>query len=274
MFRSVSPLRYPGGKSQFYNQTKEIIESNNLTNFTYIEPFAGGAGVALRLLFEHKVKRIVLNDYDPAIYAFWYSVLNYNDEFIELIKKTPININEWHNQKNNYKQRDNVLSLGFATFYLNRCNRSGIILSNPIGGIQQTGNYKIDCRFNKDDLIKKIKKIYEYRKQIEVYNLDAEEFIKTHYKLRKSFWFIDPPYYHQGSNLYSNYYKYENHLSLKNTIFQFLDNKKWILTYDKCEEIKKIYKCKRKIIIKLNYSVGTKKKAEEYLFFKNVVIKM
>lgn len=272
MHKSVSPLRYPGGKSQFYNKTKKIILNNKLKDYTYIEPFAGGAGVALRLLFENEVKRVVLNDYDPAIFAFWYSVLYLNQEFINLIQNTPITIEEWYKQKDIYLHSKDKLRLGFATFYLNRCNRSGIILSNPIGGKSQSGKYRIDCRFNKEDLIKRIKKIFCYKSKIEIYNMDAEDFIHFYSAKRKSFWFIDPPYYHQGSKLYKNFYTHQNHVSLKNTIFICLKYKKWILTYDKCEEIKQIYYKKRKYIIELNYCVENKKIAEEYLFYRNVKI--
>ena len=274
MYKSVSPLRYPGGKSQFYNKTKKILFDNNLDDYIYIEPFAGGAGVALRLLYEKKVKKIVLNDYDPAIFAFWYSVLNLNHEFITMIRNTPVTIDEWYRQKDIYHNSQDKLYLGFATFFLNRCNRSGIILSNPIGGKGQTGNYCIDCRFNKEDLIQRIKRIFDYKSQIEIYNLDAEEFIRFYSKKRKTFWFIDPPYYHQGSKLYKNFYTPQNHLALKEVIFKCLKYKKWILTYDKCEEIKEIYCRKKKIIIELKYCVENKKRAEEYLFYRNVKIEL
>ena len=176
---NFSPLRYPGGKGKMYKQTVKILEDNNLIGCTYIEPFAGGSNLALNLLFNGKVKRIVLNDYDLAIYAFWYSILNYAPEFIKMIKKVDITIEEREKQKKIYEtEKRDLLKLGFATFFLNRTNRSGIIKGGPIGGYQQNSKYLIDCRFNKENLIKRIEKIYENRKNIRIYNQDAMIFLK------------------------------------------------------------------------------------------------
>ena len=168
---NYSPLRYPGGKGKMYNQTVKILEDNNLIGCTYIEPFAGGANLALNLLFKEKVSKIILNDFDKAIYAFWFSILNDAPTFIEMIKNVEISLEERERQKEIYNnERDDLLKLGFATFYLNRTNRSGIIKGGPIGGKNQDSKYLIDCRFNKDNLIERIEKIYSERKKIKIYN--------------------------------------------------------------------------------------------------------
>ena len=161
MSKTYTPLRYPGGKSQFYNQVVEILQSNNITNATYIEPFAGGAGVGLKLLFKGLVDKIIINDIDKALYAFWYTVLNNDEWLVKQITSTDITIEEWEKQRYVYYHQDScsLSELGFATLFLNRCNRSGILRAGPIGGKKQLGNYKIDCRFNKESLINLIKKI-------------------------------------------------------------------------------------------------------------------
>ena len=129
MSTTVSPLRYPGGKSKFYTYVKEILRYNNLLGETYMEPFAGGAGLALKLLLNKDVSRIIINDFDPAIYSFWYGILNETDEFCNRIYEIPLTINEWNRQRNIYMKMDiaNEVELGFATFYLNRTNISGVI---------------------------------------------------------------------------------------------------------------------------------------------------
>ena len=172
--RVLTPLRYPGGKTKVYDYVKELIFLNECT--TYIEPYAGGAGVAINLLLNGDVKKIMINDYDRAIYAFWYSVLYHTEELIFKIEKTEVCIEEWYRQKEiqNYKQEtEDLLELGFSTLFLNRVNHSGIIKGGVIGGKNQDGNYKMDCRFNKNSIIKRIRAIARNRSRIKIYNLDV-----------------------------------------------------------------------------------------------------
>ncbi|HHJ8305885.1 TPA: DNA adenine methylase, partial [Streptococcus pyogenes] len=190
--KNISPLRYPGGKSQVYDYVRELVIANDA--ITYIEPYMGGMGIALKLLLNNNVHKIMVNDYDKAIYAFWYSVLNYTEQLIEKINTTPITIDEWKLQREVQKNKNNcddLLTLGFSTLFLNRTNRSGIIKAGVIGGLKQDGNYKLDCRFNKEKTIKKIKLIASYKKQIKLYNMDAEKFIRLNItKTKNSFTFF------------------------------------------------------------------------------------
>lgn len=268
---TLSPLRYPGSKNKTYNYIKYLIALNNCD--TYIEPFVGGGSVAIKLLLNKDVKSIMINDYDKAIYAFWYSVLNHTDELIELIKNTEITIEEWHKQKEinkNKEYNDNLLEIGFSTLFLNRTNRSGILKAGVIGGLNQTGNYKLDCRFNKSSIISKIQNMAKYKKNIKLYNKDAEDFIRQNItKTKNSLIFLDPPYYNKGPELYVNFYRKDNHISLANTIKKSLYNKKWILTYDNSSEIENLYTDLNKIEYFLNYSAGKQTKGIEYMFFSN-----
>ena len=214
-----SPLRYPGGKGQMYKFVLDIIYKNNLLGCNYIEPFAGGAGIAIRLLLEGKVDSIYLNDYDRSIYSFWYSIVNETERFIKKIESTEVNIESYYIQKEIQKRKDEVdlFELGFSTFFLNRTNRSGIISSGPIGGYDQKGKFKIDCRFNRNSLVKLIKTISYKREHIFLYNMDAKDFI---YEITKenSFFFIDPPYYNKGKDLYVNFFNHEDHELLAEVI--------------------------------------------------------
>ena len=196
---NYSPLRYPGGKAKFSPCVKEIIHKSEDKIETYIEPFAGGAGVALDLLFSGEVKRIVINDYDKAIYSFWRAVLEETDRLIDLIKKTEITIDEWYKQKEVYMNNANKysLELAFATFFLNRTNRSGILNAGPIGGYAQRGAYRLDVRYNKENLIQRIKDIAKLKKNIYIYNKEIRAFIQQvlpKYS-ENGFAYFDPPYY-------------------------------------------------------------------------------
>lgn len=274
MTKSFSPLRYPGGKGQMYDTIVQILQDNHLENCNYIEPFAGGAGVALKLLSNGIVKSITLNDFDLSIYAFWYSILYDTERFIRKIITVEINMQEWKKQRIIQLEKENVplFDLGFSTFFLNRTNRSGIIKGGVIGGKNQDSFYKMDCRFNKQRLIALIEKISTLKDKITIYNLDAEDFI-IRVKQKNSFYFIDPPYFCKGKQLYTNFFKPEDHLSLFKTIQKNLKNRSWIVTYDKCDEIYQIYKKQKYRIMSLNYSAQNKKKAEEYMFYKNITIK-
>jgi len=267
-----SPLRYPGGKAKIAPLLKDCLKLNNLNNCTYIEPFAGGAGAALDLLLSENVETICINDADRSIYSFWYSITKYTDKFVDKIRSTPVTIDEWMIQKSIYQNRkEKLFDRGFATFFLNRCNVSGILTGGAIGGIEQKGKWKIDARMNKEALIRKIEKIALYANRVNISNLDWElfldkEFIKMNRK--KYFIYLDPPYYKKGQDLYMNYFSHQDHLKLE----KYLRNKtNWILTYDYCPEILEIYKKYEKQEFALNYSARTVRKGRELLIYsKNI----
>lgn len=266
---SYSPLRYPGGKSALFGLVDKIIKDNKLENSTYVEPFAGGAGIALSLLLLEKVNYIIINDLDRAIFCFWKAVLNHNDKFIEKINKTPLTIKEWHKQKNIYSDiKSNDFDLGFATFFLNRTNRSGILNAGPIGGIKQNGEWKIDVRFNKKNLIARIKKISYYKDRIKATNEDGIKLINKLINKKKYFVYLDPPYYDKGSCLYLNHYKTSDHQKLA----QFLNKNKngnWMLTYDNVDPIRKLYCKNHSYKFSLNYHAHKSKKGSELLVLSN-----
>ncbi|MBQ3422565.1 MAG: DNA adenine methylase [Romboutsia sp.] len=267
---NFSPLRYPGGKNKLSKYVAKLIEYNNLINGTYVEPYAGGAAVALNLLLNGKVSNIIINDYDRSIYAFWHSVLNDTDNLCRLIENTPINLDIWNHFKDLQKNKEDVplLELGFATFYLNRTNRSGIIKAGVIGGKNQNGNYKMDCRFPKSILIDKIRLIAEHRDNIQLYNLDTVDLIDDviNQMQENTFIFFDPPYYKKGSTLYVNYYKHQDHENLKNKITD-IQNHKWIVTYDNVDEISNLYSNFRSIDYSLTYTAEKKYSGSEIMIF-------
>lgn len=271
-----SPLRYPGGKFKLYKFISRLVANNHCS--TYIEPFAGGSAISLALLFEGVVKRVMINDYDFSIFCFWDSVLNRTDDLIKLIQVTPVTIDEWHRQKSiREKIYDNdPLKVGFSTFFLNRTNRSGIIdKAGPIGGQEQNGNYSIECRFNKEDLIERIIKISKYKDAIRLYNMDAMDFIEAEItKTRNSFTFFDPPYYKKGRGLYTNFYNHGDHENLAKTIGSLMSNRKWIVTYDTATEIKEMYSNYDFLTFNLSYTLQEKKSGSEYMFFSRKISRL
>lgn len=267
-----TPLRYPGGKAKFAPVIKQIIEKNNLYGH-YIEPYAGGAGVALDLLFSGYCSDIHINDLDLAIYHFWKSITEQTEDFIRLTHNTKVTIEEWHKQKALLKRDDiSPLEHGFAAFFLNRTNRSGILKAGVIGGLNQTGNYKLDCRFNKADLIKRIERIGSVAKQIHVTNFDTEAWLPmlNNEVSSNSLIYLDPPYYEKGQGLYRNFYKHKDHLAIQEKLASI--EVPWIVSYDNHPSIKEIYQQYRQSEYTLNYSANKKMKATEIVIYSDNLI--
>jgi DNA adenine methylase len=267
-----SPLRYPGGKGEIATFFKQIFKDNFLYDGVYIEPYAGGASVALSLLLNEYASKIIINDIDPTIYAFWHSVLFSTDKLCRLIKDTPVNLDVWKIQREIQKRNADVstVQLGFSTFFLNRTNRSGIINAGVIGGVNQNGKWKIDARYNKSDLIKRIKRIASHKDRITILNLDACQLISRVKKTvsTKSLFYLDPPYYAKGKELYLNYYNDGDHFKVAKGIKQ-LNNHKWIITYDNTRFIRKLYSEFRQIKYTVNYTARTFSKGQEIMIFSN-----
>lgn len=267
-----SPLRYPGGKTFLFSFFDNVIKENGLSNITYIEPFAGGAGAALSLLFLEKVERIVINDLDKAIYSFWRSAILDSEEFIKKMFSTPITIKEWKKQKLIYNDpKSSRFDLGFATFYLNRTNISGIVNGGPIGGMQQKGNWKIDARFNKERLAEMIRQLSLYKNRISVFNKDGVDLLNEYLNKKNVFVYLDPPYYEKGATLYLNHYKKEDHEVLAKLLNSNQDAF-WLLTYDNKKEIKFLYPERKIINFSLNYNAYESRIGKEIMISSDALV--
>lgn len=268
-YKSYTPLRYPGGKTCLYDTIKNIVYENQLNNKIYVEPYSGGFGLGLKLMLNNDMEQFVINDYDYHIYAFWKCVFLHTKQLIEKIVDTEITIKEWHKQKqiyNDYKKYT-ILEVGFSTLFLNRTNYSGILKSGPIGGFNQTGKYKINCRFNKDKLIEIIRSISKFKKNVKIYNYDAIELIKKLQPVEKDiFYNFDPPYVKKGKELYLNAYNQNDHINLQKAVSNI--GTKWVMTYDDTDFIRNLYRESLFTMKILSYSAGSKRKANE-LFISN-----
>jgi DNA adenine methylase len=266
-----SPLRYPGGKSVLSEFFGDILIANGIRDGNYVEPYAGGAGAALNLLFAEHVQQIILNDADPCIHAFWNAILTRKNDFIKRLKETSVTIAEWERQRDIYRQHDiySHSKVALAGFYLNRCNRSGIMVNGgPIGGFSQKGKWELNARFNKEELIRRIDKIHLYRDRITIYNMDAIAFLRdvigTRKDLENTLIYLDPPYFGKGMQLYLNYYNHEDHIHLA----RFVKKQRkfrWLMTYDNVPEIRSLYQDCRCIEFNIPYSVQSHKIGSELL---------
>lgn len=270
----ASPLRYPGGKAGFTPLLAEIIARNQLGGCTYAEPFAGGAGAALSLLYAERVSRIMINDLDPHLGAFWRSVLDETDAFVRLMSRTKPTIAEWRRQRAIYQRpaRHSQLRVGFATFFLNRCNRSGIIANGgPIGGLDQRGAWGIDARWNPEALESRVRKIAAYRDRIEFFEMDARAFLTEKVVPRSRspvFVYLDPPYYKKGPQLYLNASSHDDHERLARYLVR-LAKFKWVTSYDDAEEIRRMYRGVKVKMFDLTYTARARSVGHEILIHKD-----
>ena len=266
-----SPLRYPGGKNCIFSFVSNLFCENNLIGMSYAEPYAGGAGLALRLLFEGYVERIYINDFDKAIYSFWVTILNRTEEFCEWLENVEISITNWNKYKEVQRNSDNapIFEIATATYFLNRTNISGVIKGGVIGGQDQTGKYKINARFNKIDLIDRIRRIATLKDRIIVSNLDGLEFINRMNKKKEDvFIYLDPPYFQKGADLYMNFYSKKDHEKLSKFVRSL--EKKWMVSYDNHDFILNLYAEHNRIVYKLSQAASNRIGDEILVFSKQI----
>lgn len=272
-----TPLRYPGGKTRLAGFLRQAIELDGAPARTYVEPYAGGSGAALTLLHDEVVDRIVVNDLDRCIWAFWTSVVNNNTKFLKIFDETPVTLAEWHRQREIYRRRSgssvSALRLGFATFYLNRTNRSGIMNAGVIGGQRQGGPYKLDARFNREELRRKIEWIGTMRPKIRVENRDGVALLAETLEDPEAFAYIDPPYFDKGSFLYLNSFEISDH-GLLATLLRKAREARWVLTYDDVPAIRKLYRGFYQGRFRLPYSAHTASKADERMVLSDRVAEL
>lgn len=268
-----TPLRYPGGKQKLTPFVEEILLTNKI-NGHYIEPYAGGAGVALSLLISKKVEEIHLNDSDIRIYAFWHTLINHTTKLCKKIASASLTIDEWKKHREILRNPNdhNLFEIGYSTFFLNRCNRSGVLKAGVIGGLNQDGNYLIDARFSRNDLIRRIELIEIFKNKIHISNQDAEYYIDNYIPNlpKNSLVYFDPPYYNKAKDLYLNSYKPEDHIKLSKSI-QKKVRLPWILSYDGVPEIIGLYQKRKYFNYKLQYSAATNYKGTEVFIFSDKV---
>jgi DNA adenine methylase len=265
--RYPSPLRYPGGKGKVANYIKLVMLENGLVGSHYVEPYAGGASVALSLLFEEYASHVHINDLNKSVHAFWSAVLNQTDELCERIETTRVSVSEWRRQKAVQDLPDpEELDLAFSTFFLNRTSRSGIIGGGMIGGHKQTGTWKLDARYNRTELVRRIRKIARFRSRITLSRIDAAQYLRNELPaIDGAFVYLDPPYYHKGPGLYENFYEHEDHAEIAKITRSL--TAPWIVSYDAVPAIEALYRGARQLRYDLSYSAAKRLYGSEVMFF-------
>ena len=263
---AYSPLRYPGGKAALAGFFAELITRRGLTNARYVEPYAGGVGAGIALLRQGIVEHLVVNDIDPAVYCFWKAATEHSEGLVDLVSTVPLTVEQWRKQKEIYRAADetNPLELGFAFFYLNRTNRSGILNAGPIGGVNQDGNYKIDARFNRAQLGERLAEIGRLSDRIEVSSIDGRAVVECYAREPDTFVYVDPPYVDMGGSLYLNAFTHRDHADLAETLSGTGDSN-WVLTYDVSDFIRRLYREFDVREYELSYSARRTGKASELL---------
>ncbi len=266
-----TPLRYPGGKGKLAAYVKAIIAANKLYDGEYVEPYAGGAAVALELLFQEYVTRIHINDLSEPVYSFWKAVLNDTDEICRRVRNTRLTMASWDRQKRIFANPadHSYVELGFATFFLNRTNRSGILNAGVIGGRDQTGPWKMGARYNADELIFRIESIASLQRRIKLTRSDALKLLRhglTKWS-EKTLIYLDPPYFGQGRELYYDFYQAKDHAELAAFIRANMDDRAWIVSYDNVAPINDLYEGSRRVVYNVGYSARTNRVGKEVMFF-------
>lgn len=262
-----TPLRFPGGKSRLAPFIQGVCEYNGLVGAEYVEPYAGGAGVAVKFLLEGKVSGVHINDVDRSVWAFWYSVKFEPEALCRRIRDCRVDMPTWHRMQEIRAQEEEAdpFELGFSTLFLSRCNYSGILRGGVLGGKRQAGKYKLDCRFNKDDLISRIEQLATRRGEIRVTRLDAMDVIAQ--APEGAFLYIDPPFVHKAPGLYTHFYEESNHKDLASLLSSGKVKANWVVSYDQCDFIEELYGFCKKPLYWYHYSTFSKRRSTPEVIF-------
>ena len=263
--RYLSPLRYPGGKGALAGFVAALIDAQPRRARQYVEPFAGGAGVALRLLHDEYVEEVILNDLDAGVAAFWRSVFDEPRALIDLVHGCEPSLDEWHRQREVYlaKQADD-LELGFATFFLNRTNRSGILDARPIGGLEQAGHWTLGARWKPEPLAARIKRAARYRTRVTICEDDGIAVTTRYLREDRSFLYADPPYISKADGLYLDTLEWPDHQRLAETL-RGADN--WLVTYDHDPRVLELYAGLRCAAFGIKHTAAIQHIGQEYAVF-------
>jgi DNA adenine methylase len=262
----ISPLRYPGGKGSLAPFFARLLGNQPQRCRVFIEPFAGGAGVALRLLVDGHADSIVINDLEPGIAAMWRSIFTRPEDFARLIETVDLSIDTWHEQRKIATSgvETDDLKLGFATFFLNRTNRSGILGARPIGGLAQAGAWKLDARFNRVTLAGRVRRLGQYGDRVTVTQRDGVELVAD-YVGPGCFIYADPPYLTKADDLYLNDLTWENHRALARTLTASAG--RWLVSYDHDARIPALYPKQRLAEFGIAHTAARPHVGQEYAIF-------
>lgn len=240
----LSPLRYPGAKRRLAHYVQEVIRLNGLAPKLFVEPFAGGASVALQLLQDGLVDKVALGEKDTLVASFWKTVFSEPDWLIGQLERVTVNLETWDRFRSRIPPTRRERAL--ACIFLNRTSFSGILAptSGPLGGRRQASKYKIDCRFPVATLAKRIRQcaalgdrvLFVHRgdwaatlRRAESEGLDDGDV----------FFYFDPPFYRNAERLYRCYFSDDEHRALHERATSL--RHPWLMSYDPATFIIDLY---------------------------------
>lgn len=251
-----------------------LFRVNGLLDGEYAEVYAGGAAVALSLLFGQYARRVHINDLDPGVHAFWAAARDHPEELCRRIRKVRLTIREWERQRAVQFSKDpDPIDLAFSTLFLNRTNRSGIVRGGVIGGRQQTGEWKIDARFNREDLVQRVERIGRWASRIEIYRHEGALFLKEVVPDldRRALVYLDPPYYVKGrERLYVNYYDDADHRRIAGVVQRM--RRPWVVSYDDVADVRSLYRGFKRVRYSVGYSAQARYEGREITFFSSKLV--
>ncbi|QOT19275.1 DNA adenine methylase [Paenarthrobacter sp. YJN-5] len=273
--RYASPLRYPGGKARMAPWLTDTFEGllGPMDVEIWLEPFGGGAGAALTALCTGKVPEAWIVEANPALAAFWTTVMNDGPALAARVERTIPTLALFQESRENVGaalagEHLNVFDLGLSAFILNRCSRSGMILPSvgPIGGKMQAGQHTIAARFNAGALADRIRAVHALGDRFKVFAGDGISFLED---LPDSgvqdevFCFVDPPYIGVGNDLYAVGMDDDLHQRLARALNRLTTP--WLLTYDAHPRVPLLYPGSHVVEFDIPHTAGSSRVGTEYL---------
>ncbi len=276
----LSPLRYPGGKRKLAPLVADIFQRQGTDIKLFVEPFVGGAALSLCLLESGVAEEIAIADKDDLVAAFWQVVFsNEAEKLADQVSNSKVNIRSWRKIKADKPSR--ILDKAFKCIFLNRTSFSGILhdRAGPIGGIGQTGKYRIDCRFNKDALSRRIIELSNYKDRVRF--IRCQSYKKTFSDIKQTklaknsnknlYWYLDPPFIEKANFLYRSSFKPADHELLKKQILDANFPGNWVLSYDDVQIARDLYS-KYKGFSRVNLSYNARVDSVERLIASEIVV--
>jgi DNA adenine methylase len=277
----ISFFRYPGGKSKLRNSISEHLNVYaNKLDLEYREPFFGGGSVGLKFISDNpQWKKVWINDKDLGVANLWTSVIRFPNELKKMVQDFKPSIEIFDKYKlellSNSTVSQNASEIvlhGFKKLAIHQISYSGLGTKSggPLGGREQKSKYKIDCRWSPDYICKKIDKLHNQFSKLEIKHqsctsFDFEDLVNS---TENSFIYLDPPYYIKGNELYQFGFTKEDHKKMADVLKY--TNHPWILSYDDCPEVRRLYSWAEINIIYVNYSItATKDKQSGNRFSRN-----
>jgi len=230
IYKTKSPLRYPGGKTRALKTIIPLVPEFD----EYREPFVGGGSVFFSIKQTCPDKTYWINDLNNDLYCFWkISQENLYDlvERIKEIKKNFDNGQELYDSLNDQTDENGKFEKAVRFFILNRITFSGTV---DAGGYTKRSFEK---RFT-DSSIKRLSRIKAIVNGVKITNEDYSVLVNKPGK--NVFIFLDPPYFSNPYKIYGKVDQLEfDHQRFSSTMKEC--NHKWLITYDNADEIKNMF---------------------------------